>query len=114
MRVERVAQDIKRQISIILSQELRDPRIGFVTITGVELSPDLKYAKVYCSVLGTKKEEEDSIKALNRAAGFIRKLIGQRLNLRFSPEVNFKIDKSIAYQIKIEETLREIENEKEQ
>lgn len=110
MRIERVAQEIKKEISKILSQELRDPRLGFVTITYVELSADLKNAKVHYSVLGDKKEEENSQLALKKATGFIRKLIGQRLNLRFNPEIIFKFDKSIAYSIKIEEVLKEIKD----
>jgi ribosome-binding factor A len=112
MRVERVAQEIKREISNILAQELRDPRLGFVTITHVELSADLKNAKAYYSVLGDKKQEESSAVALRKATGFIRKLIGERLNLRFNPEISFKFDKSIAYSVKIEEVLREIKDDK--
>ena len=112
MRVERVAAEIKREISTILDRELRDPRIGFVTIIDVEVSADLKNAKVYFSVLGGEAKGKESLKGLNNASGFIRKLIGQRLDLRFSPEIIFKFDKSIAYQIKIEQTLDEIRNEK--
>ncbi len=112
MRVERVAQEIKRELSNILAQELRDPRLGFVTITFVELSADLKNAKVHYSVLGDKKQEDSSAVALRKATGFIRKLIGERLNLRFNPEIMFKFDKSIAYSVKIEEVLREINDDK--
>ena len=113
MRVERIAQEIKREISNILSQELRDPRLGFVTITYVEVSADLKNAKVHYSVLGDKKKEESTTIALKKATGFVRKLIGERLNLRFNPEIIFKFDKSIAYSIKIEEVLKEIEDDKQ-
>lgn len=108
--MERVAQEIKREISNILARELRDPRLGFVTITYVELSADLKNAKVHYSVLGSKKDEDSSQVALKKATGYIRKLIGQRLNLRFNPEIIFRFDKSIAYSIKIEEVLREIKD----
>lgn len=112
MRVERVAQEIKREIGNILARELRDPRLGFVTITYVELSADLRNAKVHYSVLGDKKQEESSNIALKKATGYVRKLIGERLNLRFNPEIIFKFDKSIAYSIKIEELFREIKNDK--
>ncbi len=113
MRAERVANEIKKEISLILSQEVSDPRLGFVTITRVEISPDLREAWVYFSVLADKKKQEDSLKVLKGASGYIRKLIGQRLKLRFSPEINFKFDKSIAYSIEIEERIRELKDEKD-
>lgn len=112
MRVERIAAEIKREISTILDQELKDPRIGFVTIIDVDVSGDLKNVKVYFSVLGGEAKGKASLKGLNNASGFIRKLIGQRLGLRFSPEIIFKFDKTIAYQIKIEQIMDEIRNEK--
>lgn len=114
MRKERVASEIKRQVCVILSQELRDPRLGFVTITKVELTADLRCAKVYFSVLGPKEQQETSLKVLNRASGYIRRLIGERLDLRFNPEIIFKIDSSIAYSIEIEQKLKEIKDEKRQ
>ncbi|MBU2540991.1 MAG: 30S ribosome-binding factor RbfA [Candidatus Omnitrophica bacterium] len=114
MRLERVASEIKKEISLILSQELRDPRLGFVTITRVKMSPDLREAWVYFSVLADKAKQEDSLKVLSGAAGYIRRLIGQRLRLRFNPEIKFKFDKSIAYSIEIEERIRELKDEKEQ
>ncbi len=111
MRAERVAEELKRHISEIIREDIRDPRVGFVTITDVEISADLKNAKVYFSVLGSKQQEEESIKGLSKATPFIRKLIGERLKLRINPELYFKLDKSIAYGIRIEKMLREIKDE---
>ncbi|MEW6009236.1 MAG: 30S ribosome-binding factor RbfA [Candidatus Omnitrophota bacterium] len=112
MRAERVGQEIKRLISEIIRDEIRDPRIGFITITDVELSKDLRDANVYFSVLGSKEQEKKSIEGINQASAFIRKLIGERIKLRFNPQLKFKLDRSIAYGMKIEKMLKEIKDEK--
>jgi ribosome-binding factor A len=113
MRIERVAEEIKREVSSMLMQDLRDPRIGFVTITRVEISADLRNANIYYSILGNEKQQLETGTALKAATGFVRKLIGQRLNLRFNPEINFKFDKSIAYSVEIEKLINEINDEQE-
>jgi len=109
-RVQRVAEEIKQEIGKIIHDELKDPRIGFVTITKVDLSPDLRYASVYFSVLGTKKESRDTQVGLTRSAGFIRKLLGRRMKLRYTPQVTFKLDESAEYSIRISEVLEKIKN----
>ncbi len=107
-RYERVAEAIKKEVSIIVHDELRDPRLGFVTITGVELTQDLRYAKIFFSVLGGDQDYKRTKEALDSALGFIRRLIAQRINLRLAPEIIFKEDRSTEYSIRIEEVLNEI------
>lgn len=109
-RVQRVAEEIKQEIGKIIHDELKDPRIGFVTITKVDLSPDLRYASVYFSVLGTKKESRDTQVGLARSAGFVRKLLGRRMKLRYTPQVTFRLDESAEYSIRISKVLEKIKN----
>lgn len=107
-RAEKVAQNLKKEISSILHDELNDPRLGFITITRVELTADLQYARVFYSVLGGEEEYLRTRQVLDSALGFIRRLIGQRIRLRFTPELVFKEDHSSEYSIKIEEVLDQI------
>lgn len=107
-RQERVAQAIKEEIGSIIHGKLKDPRLGFVTVTRVELTADLRYAKVFYSILGSQKEEEQSNEALRDSLGFIRRLIAQRINLRFAPEIILKQDKSGEYSTHIQNILNEI------
>jgi ribosome-binding factor A len=106
--VERVAEAIKKEVSIIIHDELKDPRLGFVTVTRVELTQDLRQAKIFFSVLGKDEDYKKSKVALDSALGFIRRLIAQRIKLRFVPELVFKEDRSTEYSIRIEEVLNEI------
>lgn len=92
----------------MLQQEVKDPRIGFVTVTGVEVTNDLSQAKVYLSVFGSEEEKENSLKAIAGAAGYLRSEIGRRIRLRHTPELLFKLDKSIDYGSRIEQLLREL------
>lgn len=101
-RPERVANAIRREISVMIQEELKDPRIAFTTITNVEITPDLRYAKIYYTVLGSEKEARSTEIALNNAKGFIKNGIGDRLKLRFTPEITFKMDKSAEYADKMD------------
>ena len=107
-RYERIAEAIKKEVSTIIHDELNDPRLGFITIVRVELTHDLRSAKISFSVLGNEQEREKSRMALESALGFIRRLIGQRIKLRLVPEITFKEDHSIEYSVRIEEILQEI------
>jgi ribosome-binding factor A len=107
-RQEKVCQALKKEISSIIHDELKDPRIGFITITAVELTADLRYAKVFFSVLGKEEELKNTKEALDSAIGYIRRLVAQRVKLRFVPELIFKEDHSSEYSIKIQEVLEEI------
>lgn len=107
-RPEKVAQAIKKEIGSIIQNELQDPRLGFVTITRVELTADLRYAKVFFSVLGKEEEQKKTKVALDSALGFIRRLIAERIKLRLVPEISFREDKSAEYSVRIQEVLDQI------
>ena len=107
-RRDRVTEAIRKEVSLIIHEELKDPRLGFVTITKVELTPDLRLAKIFYSVLGKEEEHKKTKEALDSALGFIRRLIAQRINLRFAPEIVFKEDRSGEYSVRIEEVLNEL------
>ena len=107
-RSDRVAQAIRREVSLIIHDELRDPRLGFVTVMQVKVTDDLREAMIFFSVLGNDEERKKTSQALDSAAGFIRKLIGERMPLRFVPEISFKEDRSSEYAAKIEEVLNQI------
>ncbi len=92
-------------------RDIKDPRIGFVTLTRVDLSDDLKYAKVYFSVMGSESEKEKSLQGLTNASGFIRTELGRKLKLRRIPELIFKIDHSLDYSIHINKVLSDIDQE---
>jgi ribosome-binding factor A len=108
-RPERVGQEIQAAIGQILSRgELRDPRIGFITITGVKVSPDLRVARVFYSMLGTEQEREDTQKGLEAAKGYVRREVTAAVNLRVSPEIFFSFDESVGEGDKIDRLLREV------
>ena len=107
-RQERIAEAIRQEASLIIHDKLKDPRLGFITITRVEVTPDLRYAKIFFSVLGNEESYKKTKEALDSAMGFVRKLVAQRLNLRFAPEITFYDDRSTEYSVRIEEVLNEI------
>jgi len=107
-RQDRVAEAIRKEVSLIIHDELNDPRLGFVTITAVEVTADLREAKIFFSVLGSDDERKKTKAALDSGLGFIRKLIGERIQLRFVPELMFREDRSSEYGTRIEEVLNEI------
>jgi len=110
-RKDRVKEIIKQEVSSIIHDEVNDPRIGFVTVTRIEMSPDLRYATIFVSVLGQPKECEETFKALNSAKGFIRKLLAGRIRMRFIPDISFKQDKTIEYSVYISKKIDEIKDE---
>ncbi|MFD3268789.1 30S ribosome-binding factor RbfA [Paenibacillus dendritiformis] len=112
-RSGRVGEQMKKELSQLIQLELKDPRIGFVTVTGVDVTNDLSLARVYLSVMGTEEEKEDTIKALEKASGFLRSEIGKRIRLRHTPELSFKIDASIEYGSRIEKLLGDIRDDHE-
>jgi ribosome-binding factor A len=111
-RSEKVADLIQKEISQMLVKSIKDPRIGFVTITKVTVSEDFRFAKVYFSVAGTLKEREKSMKGLNSAKGYVRKELGRRIRLRYTPEIMFQFDPSIEYAIHMEELIQSIHQER--
>ena len=110
-RSNRVAEQMKKELGEIIARKLKDPRIGFVTVTDVEVTGDLQQATVFITVLGDDKKRRETLKGLVQAKGFIRTEIGQRIRLRKTPELMFELDKSFDYGNKIDNLLRQIKTE---
>lgn len=108
-RANRLAETLKEEISQMIREDLKDPRLGFITVTDVEVADDLGHAKVFVSVLGDAQQSKDSLDALNRAAGFVRSEIGKRIRLRHVPEIVFKYDTSLEKGAHIAKLLRKVE-----
>ncbi|MEK6693470.1 MAG: 30S ribosome-binding factor RbfA [Nitrospirota bacterium] len=106
-RAVRVGDLMREEIADILMHKVKDPRIGFLTVTGVDLSDDLRYAKVFVSIY-KDEEREATLKAIETAKGFIRRELGKRMSLKFVPELVFRLDKSIEYGDKIDRLLKEV------
>ncbi len=113
-RATRVGEQIKKEVSEIVQRQLKDPQLGFVTITGVELTDDLKTAKIFYSVLGNQESKKNSELALNRARNFVQAEIGKRIRIRNTPQISFKYDGSIEYGARIEELIRKIHRQDEE
>ena len=110
-RVERVAEQIREEVSQILSTEVSDPGVGMVTVTRVKVTPDLSLARVYWTIMGDAKQRKETAKALDRAAAYVRHLLSGRMSLRRSPEVKFLFDQSVAAQDRVEQILYELKQE---
>lgn len=106
MRAERVGEQMKKELMDIINNKLKDPRVGFLTITDVQPTNDLSLAKVYFTVLGNDKERQDTFKGLEKATGFLKSELGQRMRLRIIPELQFEYDESIEYGNRIEQLIQ--------
>ena len=113
-RQRQVAELLHQEISQLIQYRTRDPRLGFVTVTGVEVTPDLRHAKVHVSVLGDDADEAGTLSGLASAAKFFRHELGQTLTLRYIPDLSFKIDKNLDHALRIDNLLDQIEEEREQ
>lgn len=111
-RLGRVAEAFKEEIMDIIQRDLKDPRIGFVTVTRVEISVDLKHAAVFLSILGDKVKKEETLKAMERAKGHIRTELGKRVRLKFLPELEFVYDMTIEDSFRVSEILKKIHKER--
>jgi ribosome-binding factor A len=107
-RAERLAEVIRTEVSEIIQRELRDPRIGFISITDVEVSGDLRHAKIFVSVLGDAEAKRQTMVGLEHARGHIRSVLGARLAVRFVPEVAFRLDDSIERGARVSTLLRRV------
>ncbi len=107
-RAVRVAEVVKAEIAQLLAKGLKDPRIGFVSIMAVRMSPDLQYASVYVSLYGSEKEKKDSLIGLRHSAGWVRRELGRRLKLRLTPEVRFFEDTTLDDVFHLEEVIKEL------
>ncbi len=112
-RQEKIAEAIRQEASVIIHDKLKDPRLGFVTITSVEIAHDLRFAKIFFSVLGNDLAYKKTKEALNSSLGYVRKLIAQRLSLRFAPEIAFYEDRSTEYSVRIDEVLNALKENDE-
>jgi len=107
-RVERIQEQVREEVSQMLATEVRDPGVGLVTVTRAKVTGDLSLARIYWTIIGDAAERKKTAKALERATGFVRHLLAERLSLRRVPEVKFIFDESVAAQARIEEIIQEI------
>ena len=112
-RTDRVSALIQRELSDIIQRELKDPRVGFCTISQVQVSTDLRYADVKVSVVGDKQQKRKSITGLKSAAGFLRREVVQRIGLRHAPELRFELDDSVDQLMRIDRLLKRIHTQEE-
>ena len=111
-RPGRVQEAMRQEISKIVQGEMKDPRIGFITITKVDLTKDLRYARVYFSILGEDKDKKLALRGLNNAKGYIKGLVADRIKLRYMPEIAFAIDESLEHTKHIYDILDHIKKER--
>ncbi|RCW70672.1 30S ribosome-binding factor RbfA [Saliterribacillus persicus] len=110
LRANRVGEQMKKELGDIISRKIKDPRVGFVTVTDVEVTGDLQQATIFISVLGEDKQKQDTLVGLAKAKGFIRSEIGKRIRLRKTPELIFEWDETIEKGNRIEHILRDLNN----
>ncbi|MEG0380268.1 MAG: 30S ribosome-binding factor RbfA [Kurthia sp.] len=108
LRANRVAEQMKKELGDIIGRKLKDPRVGFITVTDVEVTGDLQQATIYITSLGTEREKQDTLKGLEKAKGFIRSEISKRIRLRITPELFFEFDASAEYGNRIDDLLRKL------
>lgn len=112
-RTEQVGHEIQRILSQVLEFDLKDPRVGFATITSVNVTPDMQRANVNVSVMGNDAERRESLRALERAKGFLRRRVGEELSLRQVPELKLHLDTSLDHALRIGELLNDVEEERQ-
>jgi ribosome-binding factor A len=112
-RTVRVEELLKEEIARVVRLEVKDPRVGFATIMHVDVTPDLRHAKVFVSVMGDEEEKQASVEALQRASGFIRGRVGREVTLKRLPELHFEIDRTLERAARIEELLDRARPEEE-
>jgi len=107
-RTARISEEMKREVSAIIQNELKDPRLSqLISVTNVNVTKDLRYAKVYVSIMGNDEEKKNALDGLKSAAGFIRREVGHRIQLRYTPEVQFELDNSIEHGAYISKLINE-------
>lgn len=111
-RTEQIGDEIQRILGEVIQSEVKDPRVGFVTVTGVTMTPDLLRANVRISVLGDDQERKTTMQALERAKGFLRRRVAEELSLRQTPELKLHLDTSLDHALRIGELLHQIDEER--
>jgi len=106
-RTDRVAEALQALVADLLLREIKDPRIGLVTVTGVQITPDLRHARVFFSTLGDDAQRAQSLKGLTSAAGFVRSQVARKLNLRVAPEIVFEFDPSLEQAERVSRLLKD-------
>jgi ribosome-binding factor A len=112
-RIERLNEQMKREVSDILRFEVRDPRVGIITVTEARVAPDLSFARLYVSPMGDEAEKKEAFKGLEAAAPYIRRELGKRLKIRQIPELRFEQDNALEYGMHIDKLLSEIKQTEE-
>jgi ribosome-binding factor A len=107
-RPQRLALQIQHEISLMISRDMKDRRVGFITVTGVQLSPDLRHARIFVSLMGSETEKKESLDTLNHATGWIRHELGQRIRTKFLPDIVFLTDTSQDYGERIDQLIDKI------
>lgn len=111
-RIGRLNEEIKKELSILIRKQIKDPRISeFVSITQVQTTNDLRYAKIFISVFGNKEQQSETLSGLKSASGYLRREIGKNIRLRYTPELLFEIDYSIEHGMHINEILKNLKKE---
>jgi ribosome-binding factor A len=113
-RQRRVSALIREALAELLQKEVADPRLDFVTITDVETSPDLRQAHIYVTFLGDPEQQKDGLSALKKATGYLRRQLGQTVYLRYVPELNFHLDRSVEQGLRIDRILQDMDNSEKQ
>ena len=111
-RPERIGEEVRQAVSLALAREVQDPRIGFVTITRVKVSPDLQQARLYYRTIGDEKSRKETARGLEAAKPFLRRAVANQVRLRRVPELAFEYDRGVEHQDRVEQILREIEDER--
>jgi ribosome-binding factor A len=113
LRIDKIQELIKQEVSNMILRELKDPRIGFATVTQVEVSGDLRHAKIFVSIMGNDQQKDQTWEGLKSSLGHIRSELGKRIRLRFTPEITLHLDASLDYSVKIQELLEKVKKEEE-
>ncbi|EFD93260.1 30S ribosome-binding factor RbfA [Megasphaera lornae] len=109
VRVRKIQEFIKQEVSAMLLREIKDPRVGFVTVTDAKITGDLREATVYVSLYGSPEEKRATLQVLRQSAGYFRTAVGKRLGIRYAPSITFAEDTSLDYGMKIDRLLRDVE-----
>jgi ribosome-binding factor A len=113
IRPDRVGEEIRQELAVLLAREVHDPGVGFVTITRVKVSPDLQLARAYYTTMGDDRARQETARALDRATPFLRRHLGERVRLRRVPELRFELDRGVEYQDRVERVLLDLEAERQ-
>lgn len=111
LRIDKIQELIKQEVSSMVLRELKDPRIGFATITQVEASGDLRHAKIFVSIMGNEEQKRQTLEGLKNALGFIRSELAKRIRLRYMPEITLHLDTTLDYSVKIQELLDKVKKD---